>query len=291
MKDFEHSIMVESEEFLQEIHSQLSASDKHVDKEALRNYLLVPGEERLQLICWALSEMNIVIKNHDVKQVVIDCGLCLPSNPDIVLGKCSTKDNFAFWKRLFHTLKMYQEAKPTMSSSRYDSICKFWLELSADPALKDILQLGKKRDILPLKVPENSGTNKSVEQLLKEKVLEEHKLREMQKEEEAYQPTYEGEHCNTGAQDTELDKLKEQVNIFKNDVANSFMPWILDVPKNSEFDEYNKAIPKLASKVETIKAICEDTGKIVTALETLSNIKFKEPSVDVTTCLPYIQKD
>jgi hypothetical protein len=35
--------------------------------------------------------------------------------------------------------------------------------------------LGKKRDILPLKVPENSGTNLSVEQLLKEKVLEEHK--------------------------------------------------------------------------------------------------------------------
>jgi hypothetical protein len=56
--------MVESEEFLQEIHSQLSASDKLVDKEALINYLLVPGEERLQLICWALSEMNIVIKNH-----------------------------------------------------------------------------------------------------------------------------------------------------------------------------------------------------------------------------------
>lgn len=50
--------------------------------------------------------------------------------------------------------------------------------------------MGKKRDILPLKVPENSGTNMSVEQLLKEKVLEEHKLREMQKEEEAYQPTY-----------------------------------------------------------------------------------------------------
>jgi hypothetical protein len=49
--------------------------------------------------------------------------------------------------------------------------------------------LGKKRDILPLKVPENSGTNLSVEQLLKEKVLEEHKLREMQKEEDAYQPT------------------------------------------------------------------------------------------------------
>jgi len=50
--------------------------------------------------------------------------------------------------------------------------------------------LEKKRDILPLKVPENSGTNMSVEQLLKEKVLEEHKLRGMQKEEEAYQPTY-----------------------------------------------------------------------------------------------------
>lgn len=49
--------------------------------------------------------------------------------------------------------------------------------------------MGKKRDILPLKVPENSGTNMSLEQLLKEKVLEEHKLREMQKEEETYQPT------------------------------------------------------------------------------------------------------
>ena len=54
---------------------------------------------------------------------------------------------------------------------------------------KDTLQLGKKRDILPLKVPENSGTNMSVEKLLKEKVLEEHKLREMQKEEGPYQPT------------------------------------------------------------------------------------------------------
>jgi hypothetical protein len=51
------------------------------------------------------------------------------------------------------------------------------------------LQLEKKRDILPLKVPENSDTNLSVEHLLKEKVLEEHKLREMQKEEDAYQPT------------------------------------------------------------------------------------------------------
>jgi hypothetical protein len=50
------------------------------------------------------------------------------------------------------------------------------------------LQLEKKKDILPLKVPENSGMNMSVEQLLKEKVLEEYKLREMQKEEEAYQP-------------------------------------------------------------------------------------------------------
>jgi len=79
---------------------------------------------------------------------------------------------------------------------------------------------------------------------------------------------FQGEHCNTGAQDTELDKLKEQVNIFKNDVANSFMPWILDVPKNSEFDEYNKTIPKLASKVETIKAV--------------SSIHFLEITVNLT---------
>jgi hypothetical protein len=37
--------------------------------------------------------------------------------------------------------------------------------------------------------------------------------------------------------------------------------------------------------------ICEDAGKIVTALEKLSNIKFEEPSVDIATGLPYIQKD
>lgn len=66
---------------------------------------------------------------------------------------------------------------------------------------------------------------------------------------------FQGKHCNTGAQNTELDKLKEQVNIFKNDVANSLMPWILDVPQNSEFDEYNKVIPKLASKVEKMKVV------------------------------------
>ena len=92
---------------------------------------------------------------------------------------------------------------------------------------------------------------------------------------------FQGEHCNTGAQDTEIDKLKEQRNIFKNDMASSFMPWILDVPENSEFDEYNKAIPELAGKVEKMQAICEDAGKIVTALEILSNIKLEEPSVDV----------
>jgi hypothetical protein len=56
-------------------------------------------------------------------------------------GKCSAKDNFEFWKRLFHTLRMYQEAKPTMSARRYKSICKFWLELSAGPALKVSIQL------------------------------------------------------------------------------------------------------------------------------------------------------
>jgi hypothetical protein len=31
-----------------------------MDKETLKDYLLVPGEERLMLIDWALSELNIV---------------------------------------------------------------------------------------------------------------------------------------------------------------------------------------------------------------------------------------
>ena len=66
---------------------------------------------------------------------------------------------------------------------------------------------------------------------------------------------FQGEHYNTGTQDTEIDKLKQQVNIFKNDVAIPFMPWISDVPQNSEVDDYNKAIPELASKVEKMKAV------------------------------------
>ena len=59
---------------------------------------------------------------------------------------------------------------------------------------------------------------------------------------------FQGEHCNTGAQDTEIDKLKEQRNIFKNDMASSFMPWILDVPENSEFDSTIKRYQNLPAK-------------------------------------------
>jgi hypothetical protein len=47
----------------------------------------------------------------------------------------------------------------------------------------------KKKDTLPLKVPENSAKNISVDKILKEKVLEEYKLRELQKEAKIYQPT------------------------------------------------------------------------------------------------------
>lgn len=110
-------------------------------------------------------------------------------------------------------------------------------------------------------------------------------------------------------------------------MAIPFMPWISDVPQNSEVDDYNKAIPELASKVEKMKAvrnthfleltvnltlflflfhhsstacsirclnlfqICANAGKMLTALETLSNIKFEELSIDETTGLPYIGKD
>jgi hypothetical protein len=55
-------------------------------------------------------------------------------------------------------------------------------------AEQDVLQ-PKRKDILPLKVPENSAKNISVDKILKEKLLEERKLRELQNEAEAYQPT------------------------------------------------------------------------------------------------------
>jgi hypothetical protein len=56
--------MMESEEFLEQIHCQLASSGMHMDKEALRKHLFIPGEERLELIHWTLSEMDITIKNH-----------------------------------------------------------------------------------------------------------------------------------------------------------------------------------------------------------------------------------
>lgn len=284
--------MEESEDFLDQIHCQLSASGMNMDKETLKDYLLVPGEERLMLINWALSELNIVINKRDITEVVIECGLCLPSNSNVVLGKCSAKDNFEFWKRLFHTVRMYQEAKPAQSASMYRSICKFWLELAANPDLKDVLQ-PKRKDILPLKLPKNSAKNVSMEKILKEKLLEECKLRELQREAETYQPTEDKEkYCSIEAQDAEeLDKLKHQIDIFKHYMANFLMPWILDTPRNSELDEYNEVIPELASKVEKIKEICDNAAKISAALEELQNIKLEESSADEKLGLPYLQKE
>jgi hypothetical protein len=49
------------------------------------------------------------------------------------------------------------------------------------------------------------------------------------------------------------------------------MPWILDVPQNSEFDDYNKAIPELASKVEKMKVV--------------RKIYFLEPTVNLSSLL------
>lgn len=64
------------------------------------------------------------------------------------------------------------------------------------------------------------------------------------------------EFCNTGIQDTEdLDKLKHQVDIFRNDMATFLMPWILDTPKNLELDEYDSLIPELANKVDKVKGV------------------------------------
>ncbi|PNF27288.1 hypothetical protein B7P43_G04695 [Cryptotermes secundus] len=286
------SRMEESEQFLDQIHCQLSASGMNMDRETLKDYLLVPGEGRLMLIHWALSELNIVVNKHDITEVVIECGLCLPSNSNTVLGKCSAKDNFEFWKRLFHMVRMYQEAKPAQSASMYRNVCKFWLELAANPELKDVLQ-PKRKDILPIKLPKNSAKNISVEKILKEKLLEERKLRELQKEAETYQQSEDKEkYCNIGAHDAEeLDKLKHHVHIFKHYMANFLMPWILDTPQNSELDKYNEVIPELASKVEKVREICNNAAKISAALEELPNIKLEEPLGEERLGLPYLQKE
>jgi hypothetical protein len=53
--------MDKSEEFLDQIHCELSALGMHLERETLEDFLLVPGEERLMLIRWALSELNIVV--------------------------------------------------------------------------------------------------------------------------------------------------------------------------------------------------------------------------------------
>ncbi|XP_021924060.1 uncharacterized protein LOC110831893 isoform X3 [Zootermopsis nevadensis] len=234
--------MEEFEEFLDQIHCQVSASGIHMDRHSLKDCLLEPGEERLELIHWALSALGIEIKERDITEVVVECGLCLPSNLDIVL---------------------------------------------------DVLQPKRRKGILPLKVPKDSAKNMSVEKLLKKKVLEESKLRDLEKDKEACLPSEDTEEfCNTGIQDTEdLDKLKHQVDIFRNDMATFLMPWILDTPKNLELDEYDSLIPELANKVDKVKGICEDARKILAALEVLSKIKLEKPSTDEKLSLPYIQKE
>jgi hypothetical protein len=67
---------------------------------------------------------------------------------------------------------------------------------------------------------------------------------------------FQEEFCNTGSQDTEdLDKLKHQVDIFKNDMATFLMPWVLGTHQNSKLDEYDKLIPELANKVEKMRGV------------------------------------
>jgi hypothetical protein len=56
--------MEDSEQFLDQLHCQLSASGMHMDRQALKDYLLVPGEERLELIHWALSILGIEVKER-----------------------------------------------------------------------------------------------------------------------------------------------------------------------------------------------------------------------------------
>jgi hypothetical protein len=87
-----------------------------------------------------------------------------------------------------------------------------------------------------------------------------------------YAFVFQEEHCSTEAQDTELNKLKQQVNVFKNEMVNSFRPWISDVPQNSELDKYNKLVSELASKVEKINAV--------------SNIHFLKPPINLSYCIP-----
>lgn len=52
-----------------------------------------------------------------------------------------------------------------------------------------MLQPKRRKGILPLKVPKDSAKNMSVEKLLKKKVLEESKLRDLEKDKEACLPS------------------------------------------------------------------------------------------------------
>jgi hypothetical protein len=56
--------MGEFEDFLDHIFCQLSASGMHVDRRGLKDCLLVPGEGRRPLIQWALSQLDIKVKEE-----------------------------------------------------------------------------------------------------------------------------------------------------------------------------------------------------------------------------------
>ncbi|PSN52543.1 hypothetical protein C0J52_08975 [Blattella germanica] len=145
------------EEFLEEMEKNLSAMGMPIEKAKLKNYLLKPGVERLNLVQWALSQIGVVVKDEKGElflliQPLHNCGytaevvrqssnialpffLTLPDNQSMICFSTWFKYGISLEIQEMVTLDMYEDVPMIIcefgicdSCSDVDSI-KFWKKL------------------------------------------------------------------------------------------------------------------------------------------------------------------
>ncbi|XP_069702315.1 uncharacterized protein [Periplaneta americana] len=274
--------METSEEFLTQIQNGLSSSGMEINKETLKSSLLEPGKKRLELIKWMLQKMDITVGNQDVTKVVLECGLCPPSKPNIVLGNCSASDNIEFWKRLVHFVTMCKGTKQTSggdasNDNEYLNMCKFWMEWSASDELKNMFQSKKKKNVLSPKIPCPEMKGIEVDDLKRKQMAQVSLIRKLEKERDTQESTEDedGDSSSESVSFEEVEKLGQKINSFKL----MFNSLILNTSQITRLDESSEGISDLLCSVQKIITLCEDAKRIMAGLESLSITKIDESTL------------
>lgn len=275
-----------SQELIDRIHQNLIDVGMKIEKADLQRHLLKPGEERLQLIKWALSEFGIIVKNEsDIPEVVIGMGLCPSNRAEIVLGNCSARDSLQFWTRLFQMVHVHKSTNSDRAQSSYENNCQFWLRLSSSSELRNLMQQKKKKEQTPKNISSNSKINELQEELAKQRLIELKELEEMEKENALENKEDCAEKLNFNLCDSdevsgeeEVREVKLLASRFEQELLTLWMPWMSDEVKDSHHEEFNKFIPEIDEKMRKLKLFCENAQKIVTAVEKIKNAELDEPS-------------